>query len=124
MSSPEVKGLTGHNASSQEGVVPNPDPALEFANEHQHEHLHHGGLAANPVNHPDELIYSTATPDKDLEKPRDYAAAEKSVTDEDSGNVGNIHGHETDDRRKQFIRRWYRILRPYIHFFIWAVFTA
>ncbi|XXG98086.1 hypothetical protein Hte_004405 [Hypoxylon texense] len=124
MSSPEVKGLTGHNASSQEGVIPNPDPALEFANEHRHEHLHHGGLAANPVNHPDEVIYSTATPDKEMEKPGDYAAAEKSVTDEDSGNVGNIHSHEADIRRKEFIRRWYRILRPYIHFFIWAVFTA
>ncbi|KAI1774901.1 H+/nucleoside cotransporter-like protein [Hypoxylon cercidicola] len=124
MSSPEFKGLTGHNASSQQGVIPNPDPALEFANEHRHEHLHHGGLAANPANHSDELIYSTATPDKDIEKPRDYAAAEKSVTDEDSGNVGHMHGEESEDKTNHSIRYWYRKYRPYIHFFIWAVFTA
>ncbi|KAI0160890.1 H+/nucleoside cotransporter-like protein [Hypoxylon sp. FL1284] len=124
MNSPEVKGLTGHNASSQEGVAVNPDPALDFANEHHHEHIHHGGLAASHVNHSDEVAYSTASPEKDLEKPRDYAAAEKSVTDQDSGNVGHIHVDEDEERRRQFIRRWYRVLRPYIHFFIWAVFTA
>ncbi|KAI1376969.1 H+/nucleoside cotransporter-like protein [Hypoxylon crocopeplum] len=123
MSSPEVKGLAGHNASSQEGVAINPDPALDFANEHRHEHLHHGGLAANPVNHPDEVMYSTASPDKSLDKPQDYAAAEKSVTDEESGNVGHIGGDESEGKINIFVYL-YRRFRPYIHFFIWAVFTA
>ncbi|KAI6085830.1 H+/nucleoside cotransporter-like protein [Hypoxylon rubiginosum] len=124
MSSPEVKALAGHNASSQEGVIPNPDPALNFANEHRHEHLHHFGAAANPANRDGEVLYSTSPSDKEIEKPRDYAAAEKSVTDQDSGNVGNIHPDESESPKKVFLRRWYRILRPYIHFFIWAVFTA
>ncbi|KAI0139923.1 H+/nucleoside cotransporter-like protein [Hypoxylon sp. NC0597] len=122
MSSPEVKGLSGHNSSLQEGVIPNPDPALQFANEHRHLHLHHGGLAANPANHPDEVVYSTSSPDKSLEKPQDYAAAEKSVTDEESGAVGNISGDEGE--KKSFISYWYRKLRAYVHLTIWLVFTA
>ncbi|KAI0380543.1 H+/nucleoside cotransporter-like protein [Hypomontagnella monticulosa] len=127
MSSPEVKGLTGHNSSPQEGVVPNPDPVLDLANEHHHEHLHHGGLAADPANHPDEVVYSTASPDKSMdksiEKPHDYATAEKSVTDEYSGNVGQIGGDE-DSHKDSFLRYWYRRLRAYVHLFIWLVFTA
>lgn len=122
MSSPEVNGLSGHNSSLQEGVIPNPDPALQFSNEHRHLHLHHGGLAANPANHPDEVVYSTSSPDKSLEKPQDYAAAEKSVTDEESGAVGNISGDENE--KKSFISYWYRKLRAYVHLTIWLVFTA
>lgn len=123
MSSPEVKGLTGHNSSLQEGVAPNPDPALDIANEHHHAHLHHGGLAANPANHPDEVVYSTASPDKSLEKPHDYASAEKSVGDDYSGNVGQIGGDE-DSHKRGFVSYWYRRLRAYVHLSIWLVFTA
>ncbi|KAI0834351.1 H+/nucleoside cotransporter-like protein [Hypoxylon sp. FL0890] len=122
MNSPEIKGLAGHNSSPQEGVVPNPDPALQFANEHRHPHLHHGGLAANPVNHPDEVVYSTSSPDKSIEKPRDYAAAEKAVSDEASGNVGNIQGEESE--KPGIWTYLYRKFRPYIHLTIWLVFTA
>ncbi|OTA55624.1 H+/nucleoside cotransporter-like protein [Hypoxylon sp. EC38] len=122
MNSPEIKGLSGHNSSPQEGVIPNPDPALQFANEHRHLHLHHGGLAANPVNHPDEVVYSASSPEKSLEKPQDYAAAEKSVTDEESGAVGNISGDEGE--KKSFFAYWYRRLRAYVHLAIWLVFTA
>jgi concentrative nucleoside transporter, CNT family len=31
----------GHNASSQQNVSQNPDPVLNYANEHEHPHLHH-----------------------------------------------------------------------------------
>lgn len=119
-----MNGLHGHNASSQVGVLPNPDPALDFANEHHHEHLHHGGLTQNPVNRPDELIYSTASPNKSMEKEQEYPAHEKSVTDEESGNIAHVHGDESEDGKKHFISYWYRRLRAYIHFVIWAVFTA
>ncbi|KAI2472707.1 H+/nucleoside cotransporter-like protein [Annulohypoxylon bovei var. microspora] len=123
MGSPEIMGLAGHNASPQEGVVPNPDPALDFSNEHHHAHLHHGGLASNPVNHPDEVVYSTASPEKSLDKPQDYSTAEKSVTDEESGNVGHIGGDESE-KRPNWIVFWYRKYRAYVHIFIWLVFTA
>ncbi|KAI0882948.1 H+/nucleoside cotransporter-like protein [Annulohypoxylon maeteangense] len=119
----ETKGLSGHNASPQEGVAPNPDPVLEFANEHHHAHLHHGGLAANPANHPDEVVYSTSSPQKSLDKPHDYSAAEKSVTDEESGNIGHIGG-DGSEKRPSILSRYYRKYRAYVHLFIWLVFTA
>ncbi|XDG10253.1 hypothetical protein ABKA04_009868 [Annulohypoxylon sp. FPYF3050] len=123
MTTPEIKGLSGHNASSQEGVTPNPDPALDFANEHHHAHLHHGGLAANPVNHPDEVVYSTASPQKSLDKPHDYTTAEKSVTDQESGNIGHIGSDENENRPNPIVR-FYRKYRAFVHLFIWLVFTA
>ncbi|KAI1415501.1 H+/nucleoside cotransporter-like protein [Hypoxylon sp. FL1857] len=123
MSSPEIRGRAGHNSSLQVDVAPNPDPALQFANEHRHPHLHHGGLAADPASHEDELVlYSKSEPDKSIEKPQDYAAAEKSVTDEESGNVGHIQGEESE--QKSFLAYWYQRLRAYVHATIWLVFTA
>ncbi|KAI5867372.1 H+/nucleoside cotransporter-like protein [Durotheca rogersii] len=123
MASPEHKGPAGHNASAQEGVAANPDPVLDFANEHRHEHVHHGGPAADHANHPDEVMYSATVPDKSMDKPRDYAAAEKSVTDEDSGNVGHIRSSR-DGSAKGFIKYYYRKFRLVVHLAIWAVFTA
>ncbi|KAL7628483.1 hypothetical protein AAE478_002686 [Parahypoxylon ruwenzoriense] len=123
MGSPDVEGLTGHNSSLQGGIMPNSDPVLDFANEHHHEHLHHGGLAANPANHLDEVMYSTTLPEKSLDKAQDYAAAEKFVTDQESGNVGHIHGDE-NGRVGHFISYYYRKFRIYVHFAIWALFTA
>ncbi|KAI1334963.1 H+/nucleoside cotransporter-like protein [Xylariaceae sp. FL0016] len=128
---PDTKGdVPGHNASLQQGVAMNPDPVLNVANEHSHEHLHHGGAAAADLNHhhhPDEVVYSAATPEKSFEKSfeknRDYAANEKSVTDEESGNIGHIHETE-DDGKKHHISYYYRKFRLLVHFAIWALFTA
>ncbi|KAI8623679.1 H+/nucleoside cotransporter-like protein [Xylariaceae sp. FL1651] len=123
MSSSDEKGAVhGHNASPQQGVVPNPDPVLDLANEHHHEHIHHGGAAADPANHSDEVMYSNTSPEKSFDKPGDFAAAEKSVdTDEESGNVGHIRENPSTG---QLIKTWYRRLRPFVHLFIWLVFTA
>lgn len=123
MSSPEVKGLTGHNSSPQEGVAQNPDPALDLANEHHHSHLHHGALTSNTTKHPDEVVYSNASPEKSFDKPHDYAAAEKMVTDEESGKIGRITADESEERRGP-TAYYYRRYRAYVHIFIWAVFTA
>ncbi|KAI1074036.1 H+/nucleoside cotransporter [Whalleya microplaca] len=120
MSSPEAKGLAGRNSSTQEGIAPNPDPALDIENQHHHEHLHHRGS----TNHLDEeVVYSTTSPKKSVEKPQDYATAEKSVTDEESGNVGVI-GREDGDGKKHYISSFYRRFRAYVHLFIWLLFTA
>ncbi|KAI8962958.1 H+/nucleoside cotransporter [Daldinia sp. FL1419] len=122
MGSPEIKGLAGHNASLQEGVLPNPDPALDLSNEHRHEHLHHSQhMKANSARRSDEIVYSTDMPDKSLEKPQDYVAAEKSVTDEESANIGQIAG---DEGQKSFFAYWYYRYRAYIHLAIWLIFTA
>ncbi|KAI1655188.1 H+/nucleoside cotransporter [Daldinia decipiens] len=99
MSSYENKGLAGHNSSPQEDVL------------------------SKSANHPNEVTYSANMPEKSLEKPRDYAAAEKSVTDEESANVGHIAGDEKEEP-KGFFAIYYRRYRAYVHIFIWLVFTA
>ncbi|KAI0110256.1 H+/nucleoside cotransporter [Daldinia grandis] len=120
MSSHEDKGLAGHNSSLQEGVVSISDPTLGSLNERRHDHLQR---VAEPANHPDEVTYSADMADKSLEKPRDYAAAEKSLTDEESANIGQIAGDESEVQ-KSFIAILYRRFRAYVHLFIWLVFTA
>ncbi|KAI1804904.1 H+/nucleoside cotransporter [Daldinia bambusicola] len=110
MSSHEDKGLAGHNSAVQEGVSPTSDPSLNFFNEDRHDHSQVVAISAND-------------PEKGLEKPRSYAAGEKSVTDEDSANIGQIAGEENLGQ-KSFIRYWYGRLRAYVHLFIWLVFTA
>ncbi|KAI3331640.1 H+/nucleoside cotransporter-like protein [Xylariaceae sp. AK1471] len=125
MSSTDDKGaLHGHNASPQEGMTPNLDPVLEFHNEHLHEHVHHGGAAANHVNHTHEVMYSDTTQQKifEAEKPGDFATAEKSVGDEESGKV--VEKTLDSEHGPSFFRTWYRKLRAPIHLFIWLVFTA
>ncbi|XP_014558338.1 hypothetical protein COCVIDRAFT_36328 [Bipolaris victoriae FI3] len=57
-----------HNASPQEGVARNNDPALDIAREHQHPHVHHSPRAA----HPDNVVYTTGTTD---EKPSEFLSA-------------------------------------------------
>lgn len=99
MSSHENKGLAGHNSSLQEGVL------------------------SKSADHSDEVTYSASTPDKSLEKPHDYAAAEKSITDEESANIGQIASDE-NEVQKSFLAIYYRRYRAYIHIFIWLVFTA
>ncbi|KAI1651588.1 H+/nucleoside cotransporter [Daldinia loculata] len=99
MSSHENKGLAGHNSSLREGVL------------------------SKSADHSDEVTYSASTPDKSLEKPHDYAAAEKSITDEESANIGQIASDE-NEVQKSFLAIYYRRYRAYIHIFIWLVFTA
>ncbi|KAI5921515.1 H+/nucleoside cotransporter-like protein [Camillea tinctor] len=124
MGSPEMERTAeGHNASPQIGVAPNPDPALDISNEHHHAHLHHGGAAADHANHPDEPVYSSATPEKSFDKARDFPAIEKSVNDEESGNVGHIQKRD-DASIWHMLGVWYRRFKIYVHLSIWLVWTA
>lgn len=128
MSAADEKGalpFQGRNASPQEGVIANPDPILEYRNEHRHEHLHHGGAAADHANHEHEVLYADTTKEKLYvadEKPGHFATGEKSLGDEESGNVGERKREEESD--PSFLRIWFRKLRAPIHAFIWLVFTA
>jgi len=120
----------GHNASAQTGVTPNPDPALNIANEHTHEHVHHGGLAAKHANHSHDLVYTTGTTDRPhdlLDKPgsRGGYTQEKVVTDEESGRMAPSHEAEmAEPPKKHTWSRFYRKFRPVVHFLIWALFTV
>ncbi|KAI1504480.1 H+/nucleoside cotransporter-like protein [Biscogniauxia marginata] len=124
MGSPELeRAAAGHNASPQIGVAPNSDPALDLSNEHRHEHLHHGGAAANHANHPDEAVYSSTTPEKSFDKARDFPAAEKSVNDQESANVGHIRPREGFGVW-HLIGVYYRKFKIFVHLAIWLVWTA
>lgn len=127
--------LEGHNASPQTGVDRNPDPALDYANEHRHEHSHHHGLAADEkVAKEDDVMYTTGTTEKGRDMmdlpPQDYSTHklrespvnEKSV-DEESGNVGHISTEE-EGPQLRMIYYYYRKVRPFIPILVWLVFTA
>lgn len=120
----------GHNASPQVGVATNPDPALNIANEHTHEHVHHGGAAAKHENHPHDLVYTTGATAKGhdlLDKPgsRNGYTQEKVVTDEESGRIAPSHEAEhAEPPSKYSFGRFYRRFRPVFHFLIFALFTV
>lgn len=78
-------GVHAHNASAQTHVIPNDDPALDVAHEHQHGHLHHSGMAA----HDDKTMYTTGTtferstiPDQD---PMDHALHRRRHPEKEMG---------------------------------------
>lgn len=50
-----------HNSSPMPGVVRNSDPALDVANEHHHEHLHHSARAEKGHDEADHPAYTTGT---------------------------------------------------------------
>ncbi|KAH8649851.1 Na+ dependent nucleoside transporter C-terminus-domain-containing protein [Xylariales sp. PMI_506] len=131
--------LEGHNASPQVGVDANPDPALDYTQEHRHEHTHHFGPAATEkAKHDDDVMYSSNTVEESrrdiLDTPaQDYTThklrqgspVEKSV-DEESGNVGAIEGDEgeKDNSVGGRVKRYWRTIRPFVPIVVWMVFTA
>lgn len=114
----------GHNRSAQQGVDTNPDPVLDFANEHHHAHLHHGHTAV--PSEKDDMMFAKSTDAYagDSTSP-DYKVRQMPSNDEESGGVGEIK----DENQKVGWRSWtfkrvyakYKIL---FHFAIWAVWTA
>ncbi|KAF2820265.1 H+/nucleoside cotransporter-like protein [Ophiobolus disseminans] len=55
-----------HNSSPMPGVHPNPDPALNIAQEHEHQHLHHSAHAAHVDN--STPVYTSGTTDEKVSK--------------------------------------------------------
>ncbi|GAP82509.1 putative family nucleoside transporter [Rosellinia necatrix] len=122
MTSLEEKGH-GPSASPQDAVAPNP------GREHSHEHLHHGGAAADHANHAHEVTYTDMTQQsrpQSYEKNKEFSTPDKrSVgTDEELGGVDRSHDSTDPSSSTGFLRKWYRKLRAPIHLFIWLVFTA
>jgi CNT family concentrative nucleoside transporter len=58
--------MAAHNSSPMPGVHPNPDPALDIAREHEHQHLHHSAHAAHVDN--STPVYTTGTTDEKVSK--------------------------------------------------------
>lgn len=131
-----------HNASPQEGVARNNDPALDIAREHQHPHVHHSPRAA----HPNNVVYTTGTTD---EKPSEFLSASAqdshahshpAIADE-KHELGKNGGYDYEvekatrsssdpDMEGEKRKKWYspsslyKKYRLLFHIFIGAFFTG
>jgi len=140
-----------HNSSPMLGVHPNPDPALDVANEHHHAHKNHTAFAekgrtdnvvyttgTTPERgtvphaiHPDELHHRHAHGDHDIEKTGAYYEAEKGSLDRRELSPHSDDEETRDERLKSqlglfyfliiFWRRWGRIVT---HVFFGTLMTG
>lgn len=122
-----------HNASSQHHAHKNNDPALDFANEHAHGHLHHTACAEQGR---EEIKYSKGTTyeksDIPSQDPHDQnlhrrhgsndAGASAPFTDAEKGNLSPDRSDE--DPRTHQISNVYLQYRVFFHLFIWLLFTG
>ncbi|KAF1813690.1 sodium/nucleoside cotransporter 1 /nucleoside cotransporter 1 [Eremomyces bilateralis CBS 781.70] len=134
-----------HNMSPQRGVSPNPDPALDYANEHIHQHLHHDPRA---VSKDENVMYTTGTtvdksaiPDPsplehDLHKrhPIERTLGEKAAAEKNGGvaydaEKGEYEGQEPaseteEERKKSLFALYYAKYRFVAHIAVFVVFTG
>lgn len=125
-----------HNASWQDGVAPNYDPALDTAHEHRHSHLHHSAAALRNREH-ETVVYSTGViPDRSIvpedktheqhvhqkwratSKDRDADSAEKG------GMVNSIETTSSEEKERGRFARFYTRWRIFFHMFIFLFFTG
>ena len=129
METPQV-----HNASPQDHVIENDDPALNEAHEHSHSHMHHDKRAEQ--GRKDEVVYSEGTtferstiPRQD---PRDHDPARRRYADPSKGNTGildeekiiNPETLDETDPRTHTLSNFYLRYRIFFHLFIWLFFTG
>lgn len=135
-----------HNSSPMPGVVRNPDPALDIAHEHHHEHLHHGGAAhadltdhkaytaGTTPNEPsvipprdpnDDALHRLGHPERkdvDIEKSGGgYYETEQGSLEKDSHTNGVA---EDEEPKKHTFSMYYRRFRIFVHIFIGMLFTG
>lgn len=122
-----------HNASSQDHVQMNNDPALDVANEHAHGHLHHAPYAeqgrveteySKGTTYENSNIPSQDSHDQNLHRrhgPNDpeasaqFADAEKGIPSPDRSD---------EDPRFHRISNGYLQYRVFFHLLIWLLFTG
>ncbi|KAF1955350.1 hypothetical protein CC80DRAFT_493245 [Byssothecium circinans] len=131
----------GHNASHQAGVLPNPDPALDIAREHNHEHLHHSANAEKGHLPGDHIAYTTGTTaEPGVIPPVDHSARnlekhavhdiEKSggYYEAKEGSLGKEstlpRSSEEEEPQKRGFSGFYRKYRIFFHIFIGLFFTG
>ena len=124
-----------HNASTQYGVKPNPDPLLLRSNEHHHQPLHHtakvGKMEEGDLMYAQEKTLETGG--NPARQATDHAHGHASSIDVKGGQVnvldtekGNYSGEDSseEDPRRHRLSRFYRHFRPAVHAFILALFTG
>lgn len=100
--------LDGHNASPPTGVERRPT---------QDDITSSAGTTVKGID-----IMDTPPQDYETHKMNDAKAAEKSVSDEESGGVGGVSNVEL--ARPGLVRRFYRRFRPFFHVFFFLFLTA
>jgi len=91
---------------------------------------HHDGAGANHIgnnnnSNTNDVVYADKSQNMSFEKPGDLYAGEKSLgTDEESGNIQSNRDDKQISAKRALWKKWYHVLRPYIHVVIFAVFTA
>lgn len=120
----------GHNASSQQNVLSNPDPVLNYSHEHQHEHLHHHRRSVQGRD--DEVVYShghdvekSNVPDQNAQDSQrqahhfDEKLAGKSGAMHEDKEKGAISpgslSQEEDDRRSNKAPGFYAKYKIFFH---------
>lgn len=122
-----------HNASAQQHVQINNDPALDTANEHVHGHLHH---TANAEKGRDETEYSKGTTYEadniPSQHPHDQAVPGRNRPDDstipaatpDAEKGGFSRDDSQEDPRTHTVSNFYLRHRIFLHAFIWLFFTG
>ena len=134
--SPEI----GHNTSPQSNVVRNPDPALDFSHEHQHGHLHHSSHAVHDeavsytkgtTNEPavtlggglnDNVVHHRHHAKADYDAP-DYEKGNLKVQNAEAADLSSTPSQEEDPRNHR-LSLLYRQIRPFVHMFLFLLFTG
>lgn len=124
-----------HNASSQQRVLENDDPALDKSHEHNHRHIHHDQHAEQ--GRKEEVVYSKGTTfeksaiphqdpqDHDLARRRhaDPSRASNGTQDMEKAAISPDRLDEQDPRTHT-LSNVYTRYRIFFHLFIWLFFTG
>ena len=139
MSKPEHVGFTeasnGHNASSQQNVIENDDPARDDSHEHNHRHIHHDQHTEQGKQ--EEVAYSKNTTFEKgkipYQDPQDYDLAHRRYADPSRANDTMQDAEKavtSPDRsgekspRTHTLSNFYIKHRIFFHIFIWLFFTG
>lgn len=130
--------MAAHNSSPMPGVVPNHDPALDIAHEHQHQHVHHGAHAAH-VDH-STPVYTSGTTDEKPSKLLQPSAQDSHLQHRHVGSDLEKNGfadyedkgtrsssdpeNEVEKKKWYFPSVLYRKFRLPVHIFIAMFFTG
>ena len=128
----------GHNPSTQHHVEQNPDLALHYSHEHQHDHLHHGRVSL--AGRHDDILYAKGTnfdksniTDQDHSHHHHIKAGIETNDHEYSGSSDAEKGgltptkvstNDVEDGKKHRFSRFYRKYKIFFHLFIWLFFTG
>lgn len=82
-----------HNNSPMPNVVRNPDPALDIAREHHHEHVHHSARAAHEDS--SHVVYTSGTTDEKGSKLLQPSVQDSHLQHRHHADVGHV-GHDIE----------------------------